>query len=340
MIPIDGSQGEGGGQILRTALALSLCTGEPFRITQIRAGRNKPGLLRQHLTAVRAAEQVGQAAVSGAEIGARELTFAPGQVRAGAYRFAVGTAGSATLVFQTILPALMTAPAASTLVCQGGTLNPFAPPYDFLQRSFAPLVARLGADLELDHHRAGFYPAGGGEFSARIRPAAPLRPLSLLHKGELRQRRALVYTANLPFHIAERELAHLKRQLSWPEECFELVRFPGSPGPGNVVLLEEGHEHVTEIATGFGAKGVSSEQVAQTAVAALRRYQASGAAVGEHLADQLLLPLALAGGGEFITLRPTHHALTNARTIAAFLDVNIRFLEETASSWRCVVERK
>src|SRR5262245_2007058 len=160
-ITIDGSAGEGGGQILRTALALSLVTARPFRIERIRAGRPKPGLLRQHLTAVQAAAKVGAARISGAEVGSLELTFEPTGLRGGAYDFAVGTAGSATLVLQTLLPALLRAREPSQLTIEGGTHNPYAPPFDFLARTFLPVLRRMGAAIEARLEAPGFYPAGG-----------------------------------------------------------------------------------------------------------------------------------------------------------------------------------
>src|SRR5262245_8861795 len=165
MLIIDGSFGEGGGQILRTALGLSLVTGVPFRIEKIRAGRQKPGLMRQHLTAVNAAAQVGQAEVIGASVGSQELTFTPGKISPGDYTFAVGTAGSATLVLQTVLPALLTAAQPSFLTLEGGTHNPHAPPFDFLARAFLPLIGRMGPSVTATLIRPGFYPAGGGQFT-------------------------------------------------------------------------------------------------------------------------------------------------------------------------------
>src|SRR5437867_958993 len=163
MLLIDGSQGEGGGQILRTALGLSLVTGTPIRIEKIRAGRAKPGLLRQHLTAVNAATAIGAVDVEGATLGSQELTFRPGTVKPGEYRFAVGTAGSTGLVLQTVLPPLLTAPGPSTLTLEGGTHNPTAPPFDFLARAFLPLISRMGPSATARLERPGFYPAGGGQ---------------------------------------------------------------------------------------------------------------------------------------------------------------------------------
>src|SRR5271154_16708 len=188
MIHIDGSSGEGGGQILRSSLSLSLVTGTPFRIENIRAKRERGGLLRQHLTAVLAASEISSAQVEGATLGSKTLTFAPGMIRPGTYHFAVGTAGSGTLVLQTILPALMTASAASQLTIEGGTHNMHAPPFDFLQRTFLPIVNRLGPKITATLSRYGFYPAGGGCFSATIEPCERLAPIHLLARGEITRR--------------------------------------------------------------------------------------------------------------------------------------------------------
>ena len=220
MIIIDGSQGEGGGQILRTSLALSLVTGQPFRLEQIRAGRQKPGLLRQHLTAVEAAKTVAVAEVIGAVLGSQTLEFRPGAVTPGNYRFAVGTAGSATLVLQTILPPLLTANGTSTLTLEGGTHNPFAPPFDFLAHCFVPLIRRMGPTIELELLRPGFFPAGGGKFHARIEPVKQLARFDLLERGTVRQRQARAIISKLPAQVADRELAVVREQLGWREdEC-------------------------------------------------------------------------------------------------------------------------
>src|SRR5438874_10033599 len=197
MLIIDGSEGEGGGQILRTSLALSLVTGQPFRIERIRAKRQKPGLLRQHLTGVEAARTVGCAEVVGGALNSQTLEFRPGVVTPGNYRFAVGTAGSATLVLQTVLPSLLTASGTSTLTLEGGTHNPLAPPFDFLARSFMPLIHRMGPSVELELRAAGFYPAGGGRFHTRIEPAKRLFPLVLNERGAIRTRRATVWLSKL-----------------------------------------------------------------------------------------------------------------------------------------------
>jgi RNA 3'-terminal phosphate cyclase (ATP) len=321
MITLDGAQGEGGGQILRSALGLALVTGKPFTITNIRAGRKKPGLMRQHLTAVQAAARVGQAAVEGAALGSTRLTFTPGAVAPGEYHFAVGTAGSATLVLQTVLPALLCAGGPSQLRLEGGTHNPHAPPFDFLARTFLPLVARMGPGVDAELTRPGFYPAGGGEFHVTVRPAAALAPLELLDRGETHAVSATARVAHLPRTIAERELRVIGAKLGLPADRLVVEEVRDSRGPGNVVVIEVACEHVTEVFTGFGERQVPAENVAEKAVQAARRYLSKGAAVGEYLTDQLLVPLALAGGGAFRTLGLSRHAQTNMAVIQAFLDV-------------------
>jgi len=323
MLAVDGSLGEGGGQILRTALALSSITGQPFRISRLRAARSRPGLLRQHLTAVRAAAEVSAAEVEGAALGSLELSFRPGRVSPGAYRFDVGSAGSAMLVLQTVLPPLLLASGPSRLDLAGGTHNPSAPPFDFVARAFLPLLARMGAIAEARLGRHGFYPAGGGAATLELGPCGGLAPLELVERGPVRSTRVRALLARLPRHVGERELAVLRgeRSLAGARLEVEEVR---SAGPGNAVVVEIEAEELTEVVTAFGARGVPAEEVARRAAADARRYLASGVAVGEHLADQLLLPLALAGGGAFTTLPPTPHFTTNAEVIRRFLPVRVK----------------
>jgi len=324
MLTIDGSFGEGGGQILRSSLALSAVTGTPFRIERIRANRSKPGLKRQHLTAVLAAAEVCSAQVDGAMLGSTRVEFSPGEVRAGNYRFAIGTSGSTSLVLQTVLPPLLRAPAPSTVILEGGTHNPFAPPFDFLERVFVPLVERLGPRVRLELERPGFVAAGGGRLRAVVSPAATLRGFELLERGKTRRRHARALVANLPRHIAERELDVLRKRLGWPPECFEIVEVADSAGPGNVVMVEIASEHVTEIVTAFGEVRRPAETVARDAVRQACRYLDATAPVGEHLTDQLLLPLALAGSGGFRAIGLSRHATTHIELIRKFLAIEIR----------------
>ncbi|HEY3835410.1 MAG TPA: RNA 3'-terminal phosphate cyclase [Bryobacteraceae bacterium] len=328
MIRIDGSFGEGGGQILRTSLSLSLVTGKPFRIDNIRAGRERPGLLRQHLTAVLAATEVCGADVEGATLGSTSLTFTPGEVRPFEYRFSVGTAGSGTLVFQTVLPALMTAALPSRIWIEGGTHNTAAPPFDFLDRAFLPLIQRMGPKVRLQFERYGFYPAGGGRFCAEIEPCGKLAPLQLGERGEITTRRIVAVVANLPGHIAVREIETVADMLNWGKDAGKIEQTRNSPGPGNVVMVEVGSAEVTEIFTAFGQMGVAAEKVASTAAREARDYLASRAAAGEHLTDQLLLPLALAGQGSFTARKINMHARTNMAVISQFLPVQFEVRQD------------
>lgn len=318
MIGIDGSEGEGGGQVVRNALALSLVTGQPFRIANIRGGREKPGLMRQHLTAIEAACAIGGAQCAGAAVGSSEMTFTPGRVVPGEYRFAVGTAGSTSLVLQTVLMPLLLADAPSRLVLEGGTHNMMAPPFEFLERAFLPIVNRMGAQVSARLLRHGFFPRGGGRIEVDIAPAR-LTPVDCLDRGALRFVSATALFAALPFDIAERELKTARKFLSdWPEEAFAVRQLPEEQGPGNVLLLEAAFEYATEVVTGFGKLGVSAESLAKTAAHRMAGFLASDAFAGPYLADQLLLPFALAGGGSFTTVKPSQHARTAADVIERF----------------------
>ncbi|MFO7304361.1 MAG: RNA 3'-terminal phosphate cyclase [Gammaproteobacteria bacterium] len=323
MLVLDGSHGEGGGQILRSSLSLAICTQQAFRIENLRANRKPPGLQRQHLAAVRAATQISDAEVSGDEIGSQTLVFKPGKVRPGSYTFAIGTAGSATLVLQTVLPPLLSAQRPSTVRVTGGTHNRGAPPFDFLARTFVPQLARMGAQVELELLAYGFYPRGGGEIRAEIQPAA-LQPLHLHERGELRRGYADAYVAGLPMHIAERELKVIGRVLGWSQDRLNVRVLPNDMGPGNAVTITIEYEHVAEVITGFGERGVRAETLAQAAALEAREYLRARAPVGAHLADQLLVPMTLAGGGSFTTTAVTPHLESNALVVETFTGRRIR----------------
>jgi RNA 3'-terminal phosphate cyclase (ATP) len=328
MIRIDGSTGEGGGQMLRSALSLSLVTGKAFRMENIRAKREKPGLLRQHLTAVLAACEIASAQAEGATLGSKILTFTPGSVQSGNYRFAVGTAGSGTLVFQTILPALMTARGRSEIIIEGGTHNMQAPPLDFLQKAFLPVINRLGPKVEICFEKYGFYPAGGGRFTATIEPCDRLSTIQLVERGEIERRGAVAIVANLPRNIAQRETDTIVNLLNWDAQSTQIVETRNSVGPGNIVLIELTSSNVTEVFCGFGRIGASAESVASEAADAVRSYLVSGAVAGEHLTDQLLLPFALAGGGAFTAEKLNLHSRTNMEIIRCFLPVDFLTTQE------------
>lgn len=331
MLEINGM--EGGGQLLRTALSLSLCTGEAFRMEKIRAKRPRPGLMRQHLTAVQAACEVGGATVSGAEPGSMTLEFTPGTIRGGDYRWAIGTAGSTTLVLQTVLPALWRAGVVAYLHLEGGTHNPLAPSATFLAESFLPLMQRMGLAAQLTIDRHGFYPAGGGALTMEIGAGKPPAPLHLGARGELQELSATALISSIPGRVGERELDVVARRLSVAAEHRHVRQATGSPGPGNALMVRVQSAEVVELFTAFGERRVSAESVAEQVCSEVRVYLESGAAVGPYLADQLLLPLALAGGGSFSTQTPTAHARSNAALIEKFLPVEIEFEERGHDLW-------
>ena len=327
MLTIDGSQGEGGGQILRSSVALSAITGTPLQVINIRAGRKKPGLKRQHVTAVTAASRVCNAETEGVTVGSDELIFIPQEPIGGNYRFSMGTAGSTTLVFQTLFPILLHANDTSSLTLEGGTHNPFAPPFDFLQRAYLPLMQRMGVSATAELVRHGFFPAGGGQLTFDVTPSSAWKPLQLLERGKLIQRRVIALTSNLPEHIGERECDVIRRRLQWREsDC--LVDAVESNGPGNVVLIELRYENVTEVFIAFGQKGRKAEQVGRDVARQAQRYLGSEVPVAEYLADQLMLPMALAAvngatGSAFRTLPLSDHSTTHIDIIRQFLDVEI-----------------
>jgi RNA 3'-terminal phosphate cyclase (ATP) len=336
MLTIDGSAGEGGGQVLRTSLALSVLTGIPFKIENIRGRRRRPGLLRQHLTGLRAAKMISDAGVVGDELKSSAVTFRPNCIRPGEYSFAVGTAGSANLVLQTVLPPLMVAESPSFLTLQGGTHNGFSPPFHYIDQVLAPLLARMGPKLGMELRRWGFYPAGGGEIRVEIVPAPRLLPLKLEERGAGPVIEATAVVSALPKNIAKRELGVLAKKLHLSStNAMEIDR---PEGPGNVVMVRVEHDHCVEMFTGFGQKGVPAERVAGRVATAVQRYLRLGAPVGEHLADQLLIPMALAGSGSFVTCAPTSHTQTNMEVIRHFLDVAFDVKELSKDIWRISIQ--
>ncbi len=335
MIELDG--GHGGGQLLRSALTLSLCTGTGFTLHNIRAIRRKPGLMRQHLTAVNAAARVGNACVHGAELGATSLRFEPGLVSAGDYHFATGSSGSATLVLQTVLPALWRAQGPSQLRLEGGTHNPLAPSADFIAQSYLPALGRMGVQASMQLLQHGFHPAGGGVMEVQVQPCAALQPPSLEVRAPLQAIEAQVLMSGLSSGIGLRELQVLAETLGVDPHPRNVQSIRPALGPGNVALVRVRHGDHVEVFSGHGERSVSAEQVGARLAGQVKQYLDGTGAVGEYLSDQLLLPMALAGGGAFTTHLLSDHLVSNARLIEKFLPVEFDW-QPHDGGWRVTVQ--
>ena len=339
-IIIDGSEGEGGGQVLRTSLSLSAITGKPVRIENVRGRRKKPGLFRQHLTAFKAAAEICDAKMEGAELGSSEIAFHPGEIKGGDYEFSIGSAGATNLVAQTLLPILSHAETNSTVRITGGTHNQWAPTFDFLDKAFLPQFRKIGGRASAELEAYGFYPAGGGAIRMAVNPTTETQALSLEDRGKRIGERVVAVVANLSEGIAKRELKTLLNAMNLKPEQGEIIHAEG-PGPGNAVTLFLEHENVTEVFIGLGEHGVRAEAVAKKVVHQAQKYlpakDGSGqisTAVGEHLADQLLLPMALFGGGVFTTTDISQHTRTNIDIIKRFLDVDIKMSQLGRKCWK------
>lgn len=330
LIQLDGTTG--GGQMLRTALSLAMITGQPFRMTNIRGKRPKPGLMRQHLTCVKAACEISDGTADGAEIGSTELVFRAGRIRGGEHRFAIGTAGSTTLLYQTLLPALLYAEAPATLQLEGGTHNPMAPPFEFIDQVFLPVLRRMGAEASVTLVETGFAPVGGGVIGCAVTPCNGLRPLVLEERGELTSLSLRVPTRNLPIHIAGRMLDAALAELPCDDATVE-IREPG-PGRGVCCLYQANFTNAVEMTSAFGETNITAERVGRRAGKHLKDFIGAELPVGRHLADQLLLPMALAGGGSFLTMAPDDHVPTNISVIEKFLPIRIKEEETGRGKWR------
>jgi len=335
-LTIDGAQGDGGGQVLRTSLSLAAIYGINIEIINIRAGRRKPGLMRQHLTSVLAAKQVCDAQVDGAELGSQRIRFKPGRIRNGDYHFSIGTAGSTTLVCQTVLPILLQTEGLSHLCFEGGTHNGMSPSLSFLEQSFLPVMRTLGLKYALKTECLGFFPAGGGRWQLAISPSGRLDKLSVqppeVDQGQHRLHMS-AYLSQLHRSIGEREIAEARRKLEAPELSADLHQVV-TPGPGNTFMLQLSHGSHESVFETTGKVGRSAERVAREAVGCLQRFVGSGTEVEEHLADQLLLPLLLAGKGGYTTTQPTPHTRTNLAVIEQITGTRIRCEQMDAKRWQ------
>ena len=333
IVEIDGSFGEGGGQILRSSLSLSMFLEQPFRIKNIRAGREKPGLMRQHITAVKAAAAICSADLNGAEISSLKLEFYPGKVKTGNYKFDVGTAGSTTLVLQTLLPVLILADGESNIILGGGTHNQNSPPLDFIEMSFLKQICKMGPEISIKVNTYGFYPIGGGKFSVSIKPVKKLRSIEILSRGKNIRKKAYAYSSGIDENIGRKEMKIIEEKLRWVEEdC--ISRVVNSPGPGNVVMLIDENENTTEVFTGFGRKHYPLKKVTIDAIKQYKDYINCDVPVYKYLADQMIIPMALAGNGSFITSEPSLHTLTNMEVVKKFLGSDIIIDQLNEKQWK------
>ena len=321
VLTIDGSQGEGGGQVLRTALALSAIRGSPVEIHSIRARRRNPGLQAQHLTAVTALAAVSGARVDGAHLGSQRVVFAPGSVRPGEYHFDVGTAGSTALVLQALLLPLALAGGPSRITLTGGTHVPWSPPADYMREVWLPALADMGLCARVDVGRWGFYPKGGGRVVVEVEGGTDLRPTTWVHRGGGLRLRGVSAVANLPRGIAERQRDRALRRLAAEGRHTEIAVVEAeSLGTGSFLMLVA---EVGGLRAGFsalGERGKPAEQVADEAVNALLEFLKAEAGCDPHLADQLILPMALAPGtSRLTTSRITRHQLTTVQIVQEIL---------------------
>ena len=320
MIDIDGSHGEGGGQILRTAVSLSAVTGEPVKISRIRAGRPNPGLSPQHMTGIEAVAEICGADVDGLFAGSTDIVFKPGQLIGGEYEFDVGTAGSISLVLQScLLPSIMSKSAVSMSI-RGGTDVKWSPPIDFVRLVHLPLLARFGASCDLEVVSRGFYPEGGGEVTVGISPAGGFRPADIQHRGKSVSIRGVAFAQNLPEHIVSRmKHAALKKLVDFREVKIESdLRRGHSTGAGIVLVAEYENSVIGESA--LGAKGVRAEGLGEGCAEDLLETMRSEATVDDHMLDQILPYMALAGKGSCVVAESmTGHAETNVWVIEEFL---------------------
>lgn len=327
MIQIDGSYGEGGGQVLRTSLSLAAITGQPIRIEHIRAKRQKPGLAAQHLTAVRAAATICQAQVRGDALESMTLEFIPGgSSQAGKYTFDVtearqgGSAGTVNLILQTILLPLALATGDSQVTLRGGTHIAFSPPFTYIEQVYLPILTQLGLKAEAVLHAWGWYPRGGGEVALRVTGGSPLSGLTLLERGALRQVRGLAIVTELPSHIPQRMAMRAENLLDQADLKAQVrpLRERGI-GPGAGVFLTADYENSRAGFGALGRLGLPAEKVAEMACEELLDFHATGAPVDVHLADQLLLPLALASeASQYRVAEISLHLTTNAWVIEKF----------------------
>ncbi len=326
MIVIDGAIGEGGGQVLRSALTLSLLTQQAFNIRNIRAGRPKPGLRPQHLEAVRAAVKISQAEVTGAHLSSQGLIFTPNKVRAGEYALEIRTAGSAALLLQTIVIPLCLERSGSKISITGGTHVPWSPCAEYLSWTWAPAIEAMGFQAEINCERAGFFPRGGGRITVAIKGNANPAPIEWIKASEIQSFVIFSAIANLPEHILKRQIRQAKARVGDWEKPLEIRhRRYQAIDPGTVLLVQPRFEGGLASFFALGKRGLPAERVADHAIDQAFAFLATGGCVDPFLADQILIPLSLASqSSSFTTSSVTGHLLTNAAIVEAFGVAEVR----------------
>ncbi|GAB4543101.1 MAG: RNA 3'-terminal phosphate cyclase [Thermodesulfovibrionia bacterium] len=321
MLMIDGSFGEGGGQILRTALSLGCLKGTPFKLYNIRKGRKRPGLMPQHLTCVNAIREITDAEVYGNEIGSMELTFIPKQLRSGDYIFDIKTAGSTSLVFQTLLPPLLFADAQSTITIKGGTHVPFSPPHHYVSEVFIPMLKRMGINVEASIERYGFYPKGGGCVRFIVSPVKEISGLNIINRGKLESVNGYSCVGRLPLSIAERQRNALLKGVE-PLSPYIEVTDVQSGGEGSFLFLKAVYENTVAGFSSLGMKGKRAEDVGAEVAREFHDFEKTSACLDPHLADQLVLYLAISKkDSSFTTSSITRHLITNLHVIERFMTI-------------------
>lgn len=323
MIEIDGTFGEGGGQILRTSLSLAAITGQAVHIVNIRAKRRKPGLMRQHLACVKATAEITGGHITGAELNSCELTFEPDKIHGGDYRFAVGSAGSVTLIAQTVIPVLLCADGPSHVVIEGGTHTDQSPIFEFFDRVYLPVLRKMGADITAKMDSIGFYPAGGGKIVLDIQPVKSWNRFECMQAGNLKRSMLIAMGCSIDKQIMEDEVFICKDKLEVKEGFRHESQVVKSPGPGNVLYAQMEYENITELFSVCGAFNVSRREVGERVAGMVNKYLALNVPVGRFLADQLLLPMAIGAGGKYLTPPPSKHTQTNIEVIRTFLNTDI-----------------
>jgi len=327
MIEIDGSYGEGGGQILRTALACSAILKKPFRITRIRAGRKNPGLQPQHLKSIEAMAKISNGRAEGDQIGSKTVAFFPGEVVPGSYEFDIGTAGSVTLLLQTLLLPLSLCQSESRLILKGGTHVEWSPPYHYLAEVLLPTLAKMGIHIEAALERWGWYPKGGGRVTLKIHPGGSLPPLRLEERGPLKELYGISAVSNLPSHVAERQRDHARRRIEDElnlEARIEVLSNIPAADQGSFLFIVADSEGSRSGFSSLGKKGKRAERVADEVVEALKEYLESHACLDPHLADQMVPFMAFASGpSSLTTTRMTEHLLTNLWVIQHFMEISL-----------------